>query len=633
MTVTADFTTSRITAVVGGSSIDFSDQSSGVPTSWLWDFGDGNTSTDQSPTNIYSSEGVYEVVLTSTGSTSDQIQKTVVVSSEIPRFMEIWGTVILESGYSLDTVDRLITTRTTAGVNYTDTNRVYRTIDDAGNVRFLVSARGHDVGLSDSGFEDGDTVYLYVGGRLATDMNGSPITSSFFQTLPSSPSSHIEIDIVFPSPVTTVTPAGGTYGNRTTIEMTSNVFPSAIFYTLDGSDPTTSGTRIEYTVPFELIEGTTELKFFTEDLLGPDEPVRTETYIIQEPFVVSSLPPADYSSAQEVTLTGNRPGTIYASIGGSPYSLYDGSPIAIEPGPSGLGTTVIGAYLDDTVNGIVGAPLTFIYNVDLVGPVITSFTINNGDTIASNQLITVQVDASSYTNSVTGLVLSEDPSFMGAAVQLYVPEVTFLLLPPDGIKTLYCRVSDQLEQFSSVKSVIIEMDTMIPTLTVSSSPVDPIGESTYEFTGTKSAGSGVLVRVTSGAVVGDEILQIPINDDVNWTHQVSLMEGSNTISFQSVTTTNNKSSVENRNVDVILIPEGVVEATTIASPGGVWRIPYVFFDEQRAVHDFKIIVEADLAPDPVITYPIHGDTLSEKVIIVLGTATPGSIVTLRVEEL
>lgn len=34
------------------------------PTSWLWDFGDGNTSTDQYPLHIYLVEGVYDVTLT-----------------------------------------------------------------------------------------------------------------------------------------------------------------------------------------------------------------------------------------------------------------------------------------------------------------------------------------------------------------------------------------------------------------------------------------------------------------------------------------------------------------------------------------------------------------------------------------
>jgi PKD repeat protein len=42
----------------------FLDGSSGGPTSWEWDFGDGNTSTDQLPTHTYSTYGLYDVSLT-----------------------------------------------------------------------------------------------------------------------------------------------------------------------------------------------------------------------------------------------------------------------------------------------------------------------------------------------------------------------------------------------------------------------------------------------------------------------------------------------------------------------------------------------------------------------------------------
>ena len=43
--------------------IDFFDDSYGVPTSWSWNFGDGNTSFLENPTHIYSSEGTYNVSL------------------------------------------------------------------------------------------------------------------------------------------------------------------------------------------------------------------------------------------------------------------------------------------------------------------------------------------------------------------------------------------------------------------------------------------------------------------------------------------------------------------------------------------------------------------------------------------
>ncbi|MEM6342586.1 MAG: PKD domain-containing protein [Bacteroidota bacterium] len=46
------------------STITFTDQSFVPPVSWLWDFGDGNTSTDQNPAHTYQQDGVFSVSLT-----------------------------------------------------------------------------------------------------------------------------------------------------------------------------------------------------------------------------------------------------------------------------------------------------------------------------------------------------------------------------------------------------------------------------------------------------------------------------------------------------------------------------------------------------------------------------------------
>ena len=47
--------------------VTFSATASGQMTSWLWDFGDGTTSTAQNPSHIYSAAGSYKPVLTATG--------------------------------------------------------------------------------------------------------------------------------------------------------------------------------------------------------------------------------------------------------------------------------------------------------------------------------------------------------------------------------------------------------------------------------------------------------------------------------------------------------------------------------------------------------------------------------------
>ena len=69
--VTAEFTAST-TSGNAPLSVNFTDQSTGSPTTWYWNFGDGSTSTLQNPSHTYSSGGIYSVSLTvGNGSSSD----------------------------------------------------------------------------------------------------------------------------------------------------------------------------------------------------------------------------------------------------------------------------------------------------------------------------------------------------------------------------------------------------------------------------------------------------------------------------------------------------------------------------------------------------------------------------------
>ena len=62
---TASFTVSQ-RAGIAPLTVRFADTSENYPTSWLWDFGDGNTSTEQNPTHTYTAVGTYTVNLTAT---------------------------------------------------------------------------------------------------------------------------------------------------------------------------------------------------------------------------------------------------------------------------------------------------------------------------------------------------------------------------------------------------------------------------------------------------------------------------------------------------------------------------------------------------------------------------------------
>ncbi|MFW6302534.1 MAG: PKD domain-containing protein, partial [Bacteroidales bacterium] len=81
----ADFEADTTEACVS-LTVQFTDLSVNDPTSWEWDFGDGNTSTDQHPQHTYSSPGIYTVELTATnsyGSDNHSITDYITVYDEI----------------------------------------------------------------------------------------------------------------------------------------------------------------------------------------------------------------------------------------------------------------------------------------------------------------------------------------------------------------------------------------------------------------------------------------------------------------------------------------------------------------------------------------------------------------------
>ncbi len=71
--------------------VQFTDLSGGNPEAWEWDFGDGNSSTEQNPQHVYANEGVYTVSLTITkdGLTNELVREdyiTVAVTAPVAAF-------------------------------------------------------------------------------------------------------------------------------------------------------------------------------------------------------------------------------------------------------------------------------------------------------------------------------------------------------------------------------------------------------------------------------------------------------------------------------------------------------------------------------------------------------------------
>lgn len=78
---TASFTMSPDGNPVVGQTVQFTDTSSGGPTSWAWDFGDGQGSAQQNPAHAFGGPGTFQVTLTaSNASGSTQLVQAVIVT-------------------------------------------------------------------------------------------------------------------------------------------------------------------------------------------------------------------------------------------------------------------------------------------------------------------------------------------------------------------------------------------------------------------------------------------------------------------------------------------------------------------------------------------------------------------------
>lgn len=110
------------------------------------------------------------------------------------------------------------------------------------------------------------------------------------------------------APVVTVLPAGGSYTSAQSVTLTANE-SAAIYYTLDGTIPTTASTQ--YSAPIA-VNSTTTVIYFARDAAGNSGLVQTVDYFIDvtAPSLVSAVPvngAVNVSISTPITLTFSEP--------------------------------------------------------------------------------------------------------------------------------------------------------------------------------------------------------------------------------------------------------------------------------------------------------------------------------------
>jgi PKD repeat protein len=154
----ADFTADPTSGYVP-MAVQFTDTSSGVPTSWSWDFGDGvGTSTLQNPSYTYTSVGTYTVALTAT---NDQGSDTETKLGYI---------TVMEQPSDTVHVDDIVITVTYKAVFETP-NADVTVVDDGGSPVSGATVYGYfngpDTG-TESGVTGGDGVATITGSKTKT---------------------------------------------------------------------------------------------------------------------------------------------------------------------------------------------------------------------------------------------------------------------------------------------------------------------------------------------------------------------------------------------------------------------------------------------------------------------------------
>ena len=122
------------------------------------------------------------------------------------------------------------------------------------------------------------------------------------------------------APDFTISQAGGTFTTGTTVNLTltANETTSTIYYTLDGTTPTTASASSIGTKTLA-ITSTTTLKAFAKNVAGLSSAVKTETYTFNTPstFTVYFKKPTNWNAAVKVyywSPTGTAPAVTYPGV-------------------------------------------------------------------------------------------------------------------------------------------------------------------------------------------------------------------------------------------------------------------------------------------------------------------------------
>jgi hypothetical protein len=310
-------------------------------------------------------------------------------------------------------------------------------------------------------------------------------------------------------PVLTIT-SGGTFTGTKSVTMSTNE-TATIYYTLDGSTPTTSSNVYSSALS---ISATTTLKAFAVDSVGNSSAIQTVTYTLEEvdttaPTVTATPSAGTYTSAQSVTLSADETATIYYTLDGSTpttSSLVYSSPISIDT------TTTIQFMAVDSV-GNLSTPVSATYTInipqDTTAPVLT---ITPAQTFTDSVTVTMSTDE---TATIWYTLDDTDPTTSATRIEYTAP---ITLTETDTIKAY---AVDAVGNASAVQTVMYTKESALDPNIIVSDTFDRadssglgVADTGQSWTGTGLDIVGGYAQHNSGSLTTQDYIDIGISDNI-----------------------------------------------------------------------------------------------------------------------
>jgi hypothetical protein len=319
-------------------------------------------------------------------------------------------------------------------------------------------------------------------------------------------------------PTTTATPPGGTYGSAQSVVLSANE-AATIYYTTNGSTPTTSSPTYSGPIP---ISTTTTLKYFAKDLAGNEESPKTDVYTISiqdtTPPTTTANPPGDtYTSAQSIVLSADDPtATIHYSMGDTLDPLISPTYTA----PISISATTTLRFMAVDTSGNEESPKTEVYTINISGTTAPVITTASGTTNDNTPTIT------GTTESGTTVEVFDGVTLLGSAVVTGTDWTFTSTTLSDTTHSITAKATDAANNTSVSSNILtLTVDAATPTL----SPVHI--QSNNANTARAKVGDTITLTFTSSESILTPTVTIathsvtPTGGPTSWTATYTMVSG------------------------------------------------------------------------------------------------------------